>query len=56
MCEDCKHYEKKNMYFGECHKIRMMLILENPAPEFSDIESHTKINVRKEFKCNQFQD
>jgi len=55
MCENCKFYQEVNKFFGKCDKIKMMIYLENPAPEFEDIRSFTNINVRKEFKCNKFQ-
>ena len=56
MCENCKNYEKKNEFFGECFKIRMFCIVENEIPEAEDFASYNKMLFRKEFSCNQHDD
>jgi hypothetical protein len=50
-CENCKKYEKKTDFIGECFKINMSVIVHNEIPEAGDFASQNKLMVRKEFGC-----
>lgn len=56
MCENCKYYKEETDFVGKCDKIRMMILLTHPNPEVKEQLNWTEFNVRKEFKCNQFED
>lgn len=51
-CENCKHFSKSTDYFGRCHKILMMVSINNDYQETDG----TYLMVRNEFCCNQHQE
>ena len=42
-CQDCKHYEKKTDFVGECFKIRSQVLIQNHIPESEDFTSGNKL-------------